>query len=53
MKAGAAMVVPTVQQKERMAGTGMREAAMNAARLQSDVVTTDTPAFRITSPTWS
>jgi hypothetical protein len=46
-------MTPTVQQKERMAGMGMREAAMKAARLQRVVVTTETPDFLITSPTWS
>jgi hypothetical protein len=46
-------MTPTVQQKERMAGIGMREAAMKAARLQRVVVTTETPDFLITSPTWS
>ncbi len=29
-------MTPTVQQKERMAGMGMREAAMKAARLQRE-----------------
>jgi len=46
-------MTPTVQQKERMAGMGMREAAMKAARLHRVVVTTETPDFLITSPTWS
>jgi hypothetical protein len=36
-----------------MAGMGMSEAAMKAARLQTVVVTTETPDLRITSPTWS
>ena len=44
---------PTVKQNDRMAGMGMMEAAMKAARLQMVVVTTDTPDFLITSPTWS
>jgi hypothetical protein len=43
----------TVKQNDRMAGIGMMEAAMNAARLQTVVVSTDTPDLRITSPTWS
>jgi hypothetical protein len=47
------VMTPTVQQKERMAGMGMSEAAMKAARLQRVVVTTETPDFLITSPTWS
>jgi hypothetical protein len=29
-------MTPTVQQKERMAGMGMREAAIKAARLQRE-----------------
>ena len=42
-----------MKQNDRMAGMGMMEAAMKAARLQMVVVTTDTPDFLITSPTWS
>ena len=36
-----------------MAGIGMRAAAMKAAMLQSEVVSTVIPDLRSTSPTWS
>ena len=43
----------TWQQKARMAGMGMSAAARNAAMLQREVVKTEIPDLRRTSPTWS